>query len=170
MIKYGGKYVYVGNPRVCDITKPMWGTVGNLILTEGCGDQYWLDVNEDIAYKVERNEVMAFDEFKFRVMDILKNKKLYWEFYDAKLEEGNINLALPFDSITISKYDSEYDEESVVFWLAEPDGAYQIVTTANSSYALYVIRIQTEGCRISQLLTEYLYDCFLTFGEECDTL
>lgn len=31
MIKYNGKYVYVGNPRVCNITKPMWGTVGNLV-------------------------------------------------------------------------------------------------------------------------------------------
>lgn len=175
MIKYGGKYVYVGNPRVYDITKPMWGTVGNLVLTESCGDQYWLDVNEDIAYKVERNEVMAFDEFKFRVMDILRDKKLYWEFYDEKVEIDHFDIALPFVDVTVGNYDYEYgcypyDEESIMFWLAEPDGAYQIVTTTNTSYALYVIRIQTEGCRISQLLTEYLYDCFLTFGEECDTL
>lgn len=163
MIKYSGKYVYVGNPRVCNITKPMWGTVGNLVLTESCGDQYWLDVNEDIAYKVERNEVMMFEDFKLCVTDILRNKKLYWEFYDEKLQEDNINLALPFDSITISKYDSEYDEEAVVFWLAEPDGeSYQIVTTANINYALYVIQFQTESCRISQFLSEYLYDYLLT--------
>lgn len=175
MIKYNGKYVYVGNPHVHDITKPMWGTVGNLVLTESCGDQYWLDVNEDIAYKVERNEVIEFNEFKFRVMDILKNKKLYWEFYDEKVEIDHFDIALPFVDVTVGNYDYEYgdpyDEESVMFWLAEHDGeSYQIVTTTNTSYALYVIRIQTEGCRISQLLIEYLYDCFLTFGEECDTL
>lgn len=171
MIKYSGKYVYVGNPRVCNITKPMWGTVGNLILTENRGNQYWLEVNEIITYKVERNEVMKFEDFKFCVTDILRNKKLCWEFYDEKLEEDNINLALPFDSITISKYDSEYDEEAVVFWLAEPDGeSYQIVTTANINYALYVIQFQTESCRISQLLSEYLYDYLLTEGKICDTL
>lgn len=68
-------------------------------------------------------------------------------------------------------YESRYDEESVMFWLAKPDGeSYQIVTTANTSYALYVIRISTDACRISQLLSEHLYDCFLTNGDDCDTL
>ena len=100
MIKYNGKYVYVGNPRVCNITKPMWGTVGNLVFLESCGDQYWLDVNEDIAYKVKRNEVIKFDEFKFRVMDILRNKKLYWEFYDEKVEIDHFDIALPFVDVT----------------------------------------------------------------------
>lgn len=163
------QYVYVGNPRIVNISKPLWGTVGTLYFdTRG---QYWLNVNESVSYKVERNELMKTEYFIRIVSEALEGKKLYWEFYDEKVEIDHFDIALPFYTITIGNIQSEFDEEHVVFWLAEPDGeSYQLVTTANTNYALYVIRIQTEGCKISQLLTEYLYDCFLTFGEECDTL
>lgn len=164
------QYVYVGNPRVVDASKPLWGTVGTLYYAKSNG-QHWLNVNEDVAYKVERNELMRTEDFIHTVSELLEGKKLYWEFYDEKIEIDHFDIALPFYTVIVGNVQSEYGEEHVVFWLAEPDGeSYQVVTTAHTSYALYVIRIQTESCRISQLLSEYLYDYFLTNGDECDTL
>ena len=163
------QYVYVGNPRVVNISKPLWGTVGTLYFdTRG---QYWLNVNENVAYKVERNELMKTEYFIRIVSEALECKKLYWEFYNEKIEIDHFDIALPFCTVTIGNIQSEFDEEHVVFWLAEPDGeSCQLVTTAHTSYALYVVQIQTESCRVSQLLSEYLYDYLLTEGKICDTL
>lgn len=163
------QYVYIGNPRVVNISKPLWGTVGTLYVdTKG---QYWLNVNESVAYKVERNELMKTEYFIRIVSEALEGKKLYWEFYDEKVEINHSDIALPFYTVMVGNIQSEFDEGHVVFWLAEPDGeSYQLVTTAHINYALYVIEFQTESCRISQLLSEYLYDYLLTEYKICDTL